>query len=359
MDLHVNHSSRLNFLRGIAVLLVVSVHASQIVGNGDQASNWVVPISKNFLDFGARGVQIFFILSAFGLAKSYEGHSEKPIRSFYARRFFRIYPVWIFAVFIHVMIENKAQVFIQNATFAFGWLRGHENNPEIVGGSWTLFVEVIFYILFPLLFPIAKHTKTLLSLILFFIVLRILWLKSADEMFGIEDRNSFVGLHPFSNMYCFTLGLLIYNQMSEVRIKRLRITPMIILLLVISIILELDQTLQVLLTSFLMYNFLEKSPTKSSDLFSKPAKLIEFFGKYAFTIYLYHLLILKKGSGLLKGVTENIPYMEIKFLVSMPIVLSLLFILGYLGYQFLEKPSIKIGAVFSSKFLKPKGLTNA
>ena len=87
MDLRVNHSSRLNFLRGIAVLLVVSVHASQIVGNGDQSSNWVVPISKNFLDFGARGVQIFFILSAFGLAKSYEVHSEKPIRSFYARRF--------------------------------------------------------------------------------------------------------------------------------------------------------------------------------------------------------------------------------------------------------------------------------
>ena len=51
MDLRVNHSSRLNFLRGIAVLLVVSVHASQIVGNGDQASNWVVPISKKFLGF--------------------------------------------------------------------------------------------------------------------------------------------------------------------------------------------------------------------------------------------------------------------------------------------------------------------
>ena len=359
MDLRVHHSSRLNFLRGIAVLLVVSVHSSQIIGNGDQTSEWVIPISKNFMDFGARGVQIFFILSAFGLAKSYEVHSAKPIRSYYTRRLFRIYPVWIAAVLIHALIENKTQVIFQNVTFAFGWLRGSQNNPEVVGGSWTLFVEVIFYLLFPLIFPIARHTKTLFILIILLITLRIVWLKSAEEIFGIVDRNSFVGLHPFSNFYCFALGLLIYNQMKAFRGNKVTYTPVIILLLAISIILEMDQILQVLLVGLLIYSFLEKTQIRSDSFFTPAGKLIEYFGKYAFTIYLYHLVILKEGSSFLIKATEKVPYVELKFLVSMPIILLLLFILGHLGYEYLEKPSIRVGKAFSSKFLKPKGLSHA
>jgi peptidoglycan/LPS O-acetylase OafA/YrhL len=359
MDLRVLHSSRLNFLRGIAVLLVVSVHSSQIIGNGDPASEWVIPISKNFFDFGARGVQIFFVLSAFGLAKSYEVHSVQPIRSYYTRRLFRIYPVWIAAVLIHALIENKTQVVFQNVTFAFGWLRGSQNNPEIVGGSWTLFVEVIFYILFPLIFPIVRHTKTLFILFVLLITLRIVWLKLAEEIFGIADRNSFIGLHPFTNFYCFSLGLLIYNQIKASRGNRMTFTPVIILLLAISIILEMDQILQVLLIGLLIYSFLEKTQIRSDSFFTPASKLIEYFGKYAFTIYLYHLLILKEGSSFLIKATEKVPYMELKFLVSMPIILVFLFTVGHLGYEYLEKPSIRIGKAFSSKFLKPKGSTHA
>lgn len=359
MDLRSHHSNRLDFLRGIAVLLVVSVHSSQIVGNGDQASNWVSPFSKNFLDFGARGVQIFFILSAFGLAKSYEVHTGKPIRSFYTRRFFRIYPIWIFAVFIHALIENRSQVILQNVTFAFGWLRGNQDNPEVVGGSWTLFVEVIFYILFPLLYPIARHTKTLLTLIVFLMVLRVAWLKSAESLFGIIDRNSFVGLHPLSNFYCFALGLLIFNQISVGKLVKFRSTIAVSFLLIVSIILEMDQMLQVVLISFLMYSFLRRTYAKSKHLFGKIEKTIELFGKYAFTIYLYHLLVLKKGSGFLIKTTENLPYVEVKYLASMPIVMSLLCILGHLGYQYLEKPSIKLGTMVISRFIRPRGFSNA
>jgi exopolysaccharide production protein ExoZ len=358
MDLRTHHSNRLDFLRGIAVLLVVSVHSSQIVGNGDQASNWAIPLSKNFLDFGARGVQIFFVLSAFGLAKSYSLNSGKPIRSFYTRRFFRIYPIWILAVFVHALIENRTQVIFQNATFAFGWLRGNQDNPEIVGGSWTLFVEIIFYILFPLLFPIARHTKTLVILILLLMALRVIWLRSAENLFGIVDRNTFIGLHPLSNFYCFALGLLIYNQISVAKRGKFKWTITVSFLLIFTIIFEIDQMLQVVLISFLMYSFLKQTDVKPKCHLGKIEKIIELFGKYAFTIYLYHLLILKIGSSFVVNATENLPYVEVKFFALMPIVMLILFILGKLGYQYLEKPSIKIGAMITSRFIKPKGFSN-
>ncbi len=341
------------------MLLVVGVHSSQIIGNGDKTSQWLSSLSKNFFDFGARGVQIFFILSAYGLAKSYEVHSDNPIRSYYTRRFFRIYPIWITAVFIHALIENKTQLILPNATFAFGWLRGNQNNPEIVGGSWTLYVEVIFYILFPLLFRITQHTKALVCLLLFLIAVRIIWLKFAHELFGIVDRNSFIGLHPLSNFYCFVLGLLIYNQISTIRRQRIWLNGAAIFFLIFSIVVEIDQILQVMLIGYLMCSWLEKTPRGSGTFHRQTVKLIEVFGKYAFTIYLYHLLLLQKISSYLINLTEKFSFVEIRFLFSMPLILVLLLCLGYLGYEYLEKPSIRIGRALLLKSARPRGVSNA
>ncbi|MGA7989834.1 MAG: acyltransferase [Thermoanaerobaculia bacterium] len=56
-------------LRGIAILMVVSVHTSQWCGNGGPETAHV-PGMKDLIDAGARGVQLFFLLSAFTLFAS-------------------------------------------------------------------------------------------------------------------------------------------------------------------------------------------------------------------------------------------------------------------------------------------------
>ena len=86
----------------------------------------------------------------------------------------------------------------QNVTFAFGWLRGSQNNPEVVGGSWTLFVEVIFYLLFPLILLILFKTNfqdsgiyLIFSIFLMGIILRSL---SWDHHLNIKTAGNNTGV---------------------------------------------------------------------------------------------------------------------------------------------------------------------
>ena len=55
--------------RGVAILLVMMVHTSQHCGN-DGHGEFLVGLSERFFNSGARGVQLFFILSAFTLFNS-------------------------------------------------------------------------------------------------------------------------------------------------------------------------------------------------------------------------------------------------------------------------------------------------
>lgn len=206
-----DRSTQLDVARGIAILLVVAVHLSQVIGNGDVNAQWMFSKSKNFFDFGARGVQLFFMLSAYGLAISYTKDINLQKTSFYLRRFFRIYPIWIFAVIIYAYVYDKNAFISQNLNFKFGLTRSSSPSPEIVPGSWSLFTEITFYLVFPFIFPLVKNLKLLLLFTITLIFIRFLWLNFAEDLFNITDRNSFVGLFPISNFYTFMLGLTIYS----------------------------------------------------------------------------------------------------------------------------------------------------
>src|SRR6266545_836414 len=90
------HLPAIDGLRGIAVLMVLAVHTSQRVGNvGLDAFQF--PIIGEFVNAGARGVELFFLLSAFTLFRSSKAkysQETNPRRNFYIRRAFRILPLW-------------------------------------------------------------------------------------------------------------------------------------------------------------------------------------------------------------------------------------------------------------------------
>ena len=73
-----------------AILMVLAVHTSQRVGNvGLEVFRF--PLIGEFIDAGARGVELFFLLSAITLFRSSRAkYSEEsnPRRNFYIRRAF-------------------------------------------------------------------------------------------------------------------------------------------------------------------------------------------------------------------------------------------------------------------------------
>lgn len=147
-------------LRGIAVLMVLLVHTSQRVGN-EHIGSFNFKIFEGFVNAGARGVQLFFILSAFTLFSSSRAryHTDTyPKIDFYIRRAFRILPFWslmvIYMAFMTGAIRDVNRI-ILNISFAFGFFR-FRPGVELVTGGWTLFVEETFYLMLPFIFLFVK-----------------------------------------------------------------------------------------------------------------------------------------------------------------------------------------------------------
>ena len=99
------HLPAIDGLRGIAVLMVLAVHTSQRVGNvGLEVFRF--PLIGEFINAGARGVELFFLLSAFTLFRSSRtkySEESNPRRNFYIRRAFRILPLWWMAVTLYAL----------------------------------------------------------------------------------------------------------------------------------------------------------------------------------------------------------------------------------------------------------------
>jgi peptidoglycan/LPS O-acetylase OafA/YrhL len=148
-------------LRGIAIALVVIVHASQSVKP-------LSDVLMRVMTEGARGVQLFYIASAITLCMSWSARREgdlRPVRDFYLRRIFRIAPMFYLAIALFLFLNGTAASYF--APNGISWwfvpvtaLFLHGFHPEtinsVVPGGWSVAVEMTFYLIFPLLVRIEK-----------------------------------------------------------------------------------------------------------------------------------------------------------------------------------------------------------
>lgn len=80
---------------GIAILMVIVHHTSQ---QGSVATPYWF---GKLCSLGTRGVQLFFVASAFTLYRSYRNRvldENKHVKNFFIRRFFRIAPIYYLAI---------------------------------------------------------------------------------------------------------------------------------------------------------------------------------------------------------------------------------------------------------------------
>lgn len=126
----------------------------------------------NFWDAGHAGVTLFFILSGFVLVYTYGPARGAAIgtRAFLGARVARLYPVYLAALVIGIpeylrmirglvgipafTLRQTVLVTVTTPLMLQAWLTGSTcrwNCP-----SWTLSVEALFYLLFPLLAPLLR-----------------------------------------------------------------------------------------------------------------------------------------------------------------------------------------------------------
>lgn len=162
----------LNGIRGFAVLLVLLSHASKAGVN-------IHP----FLDFsgaGRYGVFLFFVLSAFLLTRQFL--DSKPayneIKSFvshyFLRRFLRIYPLFIAALFAYYFLYKigltvynvDGEMFIKSMFLL-----------DSIGIFWAIPVEFQYYFLLPIIALIFLYAKKPIIIITILSLFTIFWWK--------------------------------------------------------------------------------------------------------------------------------------------------------------------------------------
>ena len=89
------------YLMGIAIIWIVLFHVFLWTDMSDIKTSWWIAL----FDKGALGVDIFLLLSAFGLQASIDHNS---IGCFYKNRIKRIFPIYVFfLLFLFIVVERN------------------------------------------------------------------------------------------------------------------------------------------------------------------------------------------------------------------------------------------------------------
>lgn len=105
--------------------------------------DWQVAIGQS----GFLGVDIFFVLSGIVISTSI---SNKTWAKFLAARFIRLYPTYLIATILTAIIVpmavNAARSTVVENTASFIWLQYVFKTRYLLGASWSLEFELLFYI---------------------------------------------------------------------------------------------------------------------------------------------------------------------------------------------------------------------
>jgi peptidoglycan/LPS O-acetylase OafA/YrhL len=143
-------------LRFFAAVLIVFLHFGQ----------FVFPFNLYPLDRliwgGFSALSFFFFLSGFVLSYNYIGDRPIKFKSFFIKRFARVYPIYILAALLTLISGMLIlDVFPKGFSIILQTIGLQSWVPGMAGGlnfpSWTVSVEISMYLLFPLIVLLYKR----------------------------------------------------------------------------------------------------------------------------------------------------------------------------------------------------------
>lgn len=153
----------LDGLRTLAAAMVFVYHAWGYAGFPSLTLNWGgwQFDFKHFVEFGAEGVTLFFVLSGFLLSlpfwQSANQHVLPNLRTYFLRRFFRIYPTYVVAVIVYVLFKDTLHTWVIRSIHMISHLMLIHNFAEATVFNpaphlWSVATECQLYAVLPILF---------------------------------------------------------------------------------------------------------------------------------------------------------------------------------------------------------------
>lgn len=135
----------LDCMRGLAVLLVMLMHFTE-----DRLSI-IIYANHNYFQLGQAGVVLFFLISGYIIPRSIS--SAISVREFWIHRIFRLFPIyWISILLAGIftwlsLMHLPPGITIHEVLLNFSMLQGFLGAQNVIGVFWSLKFELVFYFL--------------------------------------------------------------------------------------------------------------------------------------------------------------------------------------------------------------------
>jgi peptidoglycan/LPS O-acetylase OafA/YrhL len=343
-------------LRGVAALYVLIYHLSLITQPNAIAPQWIRPLTGS----GGSGVMLFFALSAFTLCMSMRTRGvdeETPVLNYFIRRFFRIAPlfyVWMIITFIRDVLlfhvwQSPAEV-LRSALFIFNFIPGHEQG--YVWASWTIGVEMAFYVLFPIAFRIADNLGKAVALFFGALLLRMIWFSVSHRVWAASpDLESFYQISLLHHLPNFLLGIVAFHVYRVINVDAARRHGVGYALIAASAASYVGMvyggisfaafgdttTIQTFIYSVLLLGASISAPKILVN------RVTRFMGRISYSIYLGHATIIFLMSGIFAAIYRGITNIEIAYFISVIVAIGVVAPISYLTYRLIEVPGNRLG----------------
>lgn len=325
------HFPALDGIRGISILLVLTVHLYY--------SNF----SWTWLS-GASGVQLFFVLSGFLITllaiREENKNGSLNLKAFYIRRSFRIFPLYFLVLGLYSVLilvvgfggEYDKSRFVAALPYYLLYINEYAPGAPFYQ-SWSLGIEEKFYLLWPflafILFSKAHQSRAFVTL---FLIIVFLLLHNVVPSIGL--------IHYHSILIGCLLAIAIEHRATFEKVRVLGSGYYPIVLFVFFVANQL--AIEPFPVTRYFYPFIAGMWLLSAILSPQAFltwKPLTYIGERAYGIYLVHILCIRSVKFLFPSSTTSWWISFLGFLSAS--VLSIL--VAEILYRLVEAPCIKIG----------------
>ncbi len=348
---------KLNYIdaiRGFAVLGILMVHTGQY-------GHFNVPaMIRNIVEQGARGVQLFYIASAFTLFLSFKtriNQEHSSVKNFFIRRFFRIAPMYYLGIIYYIIQDGLGQRYwlgdadhisvaniVSNLFFMHGFYPYWINS--LVPGGWSIAVEMTFYMILPFLFLRIKNKNDALLFFIISIVIKTLLYVFLSNFPLVTDKRlweEYLFMYFPSQLPVFALGVLLYFYVMNNE-QDYRLSGKFLLFLGLLLWIQLATGIDYLFPSYLFWAIAFFIVALALSRYS-PILLVNpviiYIGKISFSMYLVHFAVLHWL--LYFNFTDYFSSDIANYIIRFYIVILLTMLISSFTYRYIELPFQKLG----------------
>jgi len=350
-----NRLAFIESMRGVAALSVLMYHLAYIPNPDLDTSIWM----RKIVLVGGSGVTLFFVVSAFTLTMSMRLRSQEPHQTaaFYVRRFFRIVPLFYFWVVLTWLrdrawfgVTQSLGTVLLSMSFLFNLFPGKESG--FVWASWTLGIEMLFYLLFPLIYYYVDDIWKALGFFFSSLVISSVFSYLAKSYLHLDDAvvSSFINFSFFYHLPAFTLGIFIYYTYENYVQNQSLSKSWGVLIISISLFGysamqdgRLGAFLEIKQWQAVIYGLL------AAGLSILPLKILVnrltcFYGEISYSVYLNHPSLVFALIPVYRYMYEMPIPLTFKYSLCFLLTLVILTAVSYFTYHVIEKPGMRLGS---------------